>query len=337
MADHGFLRAYGLRLVNVLVLVLLVAFLYRQVSLHDLRAGLRDADLRFVAAAFALNLPVAALFAARSHLVLARLGHRVEPRILVPAMILGNVAGSLTPASSGELLRAAALRSHAKIPTADGITLVIFERSLSLYLLALGTGVCAAFVALSQGSALLVALASLPLLIAPLSVPRLLRLLPARTANEQSSLVSRAFAHIRDAAAQLRIIFEDKRLLAAWSLATLLLFAIFTLQIWLLARSISDAVSPAQVWVAFGASQLAGIASLLPLGLGAADGSLAAILRKFGMTFEQGAATAVLFRLVVTIPYGVVAILCYVYLQRVDKTSGPQSTQVEAPKPAAGM
>jgi uncharacterized protein (TIRG00374 family) len=325
----AFLLAHGLRIANVAVLALLVAVLYRQVDAAELRAAVRDADLRFVAAAFALNLPVGGLFAIRSHLILLRLGHRVEPRILVPAMILGNVAGSLTPASAGELLRAAALRSHAKIPAADGIALVLFERGVSIYLLALGTGVAAASVSLSFGQALAVAAAAVPLFAAPAFAPVLLRLLPAPGAGERTSLTARTFARVHEAAGQLRWIFEDRRLLITWSIATALLFAIFTVQIWLLARSIANVVDPAQVWVAFGASQLAGIASLLPLGLGAMDGSLAAILRKFGLTLEQGAATAVLFRLIVTIPYGIIAIGCYLYLQRLG--SAEERSTADAP------
>ncbi len=310
------IRSHTLRAVNIAVFAILAALLYHQVDLGALREAVRDADLRFVAGAFALDLPVAALFALRSRFVLLRLGHRVEARILVPAMILGNVAGSLTPASAGELLRAAALRSHANIPAADGIALVVFERGLSVYLLALGTGVGAAFVTLSSGAALAVAAASLPLFGAPALVPSLLRALPARGDGGGTSRVARALRPLRDATGQVGVVMGDRSLLIRWSAVTALLFGIFTLQIWLLSRSIADSVDPTEVWVAFGASQLAGIASLLPFGLGAMDGSLAAILRKFGLTIEQGAATAVLFRLVVTIPYGIIALVCYLYLQR---------------------
>ncbi len=233
----GFVRAHGLRVANVAVLALLVAVLYHQVDAAELRAAVRDANLRFVAAAFALNLPVGALFAIRSHFVLLRLGHRVEPRVLVPAMVLGNVAGSLTPASAGELLRAAALRSHAKIPATDGIALVLFERGVSIYLLALGTGVAAAAVSLSLVQALAVAAAAVPLFAAPAFAPVLLRLLPAPGTGERTSLTARAFAHVHEAAGQLRWIFEDRRLLIGWSVVTAAIFAVFTVQFWLLARA----------------------------------------------------------------------------------------------------
>jgi uncharacterized membrane protein YbhN (UPF0104 family) len=311
----AFIRHHALRLANVVVLAILGALLYRQVDVRELRTAIGHADVRLVAAALALDVPIAVLFVLRSHFVLVRLGYRVEARVLVPAIILGNVAGSLTPASTGELLRATALRGHAKVATADGVALVLFERGVSVYLMALTTGVAAAFVTLSSGRALAVAVASVPLLAAPAFAPLLLRRLPAPSNGTRTSLAARAFGHVSDAADRLSWILEDRGLLAIWSLITVLILTMSMLQVWLLARSISDVVNPAQAWVAFGGSQLAGIASLLPLGVGALDGSLAAILRKFGLTFEQGAGTAVLLRLVVTIPYGITAIVCYLYLQ----------------------
>ena len=97
---------------------------------------------------------------------------------------------------------------------------------------------------------------------------------------------------------------------------TAVMFIVVALQIWVLSRAVSHAVSPVEAWTAFGASQLAGIVSLLPLGIGAADGSLAALLRRMGTTFEQGTVVAILVRAVMTLPMGLVAVLCYLYLQR---------------------
>jgi uncharacterized protein (TIRG00374 family) len=316
----AFLRHHAVRFANIAVLAVLALLLYRQVDAGELRTSIGHADVALVAAAFALDVPIAVLFVLRSHFVLVRLGYRVEARVLVPAIILGNVAGSLTPASTGELLRATALRGHAKVPTADGVALVLFERGVSVYLMALTTGVAAAYVTLSPGRALAVAVASVPLLSAPAFAPLLLRRRSAASDATRRSLVARALGHVSDAADRLSWIVEDRRLLAIWSLITALILTMSMLQVWLLARSISDVVDPAQAWVAFGGSQLAGIASLLPLGVGALDGSLAAILRKFGLTFEQGAGAAVLLRLIVTIPYGITAILCHLYLQHVGAT-----------------
>lgn len=312
----GVIRHHALRLVNVAVLAALMALLYRAVDLGELRVAIRHADLTLLAVAFALNVPTAVLFAVRSHFVLARLGHRVEARVLIPAMILGNVAGSLTPASTGEILRAAALRTHANIPASDSLALVFFERGLSLYLLALSTGIAAACVSLAFGQVLVVVVASLPLFAAPAFAPLVLRAIPAASERGRGSFAARSLGHLHDATARLRWILEDRRLLAGWSLATFVIFTMSALQVWLLSRAVSDVTNPTQGWVAFGASQLAGIGSLVPFGLGAMDGSLAAIFHRFGLTLEQGAATAVLLRLIITIPYGVTAIVCHIYLQR---------------------
>ena len=318
--DRSFLRRHALRFVNVAVLAILGTLLYRQVDVGELRTAIRSADLAFVLAAFSLNIPIAVLFVLRSHLVLLRLGHRVEPRVLISAVILGNVAGSLTPASTGELLRATALRGHAQIPTSDSIALVLFERALSVYLMALATGVAAAFAWLSPRQAFVVAAMSVPLWIAPALGPLFLNALPVAGEGERLSFVARALAHVRSALGRVSWILKDRRLLAVWSAMTVTILALSTAQVWLLARGISGAINAEEASASFGISQLAGIASLLPLGVGAVDGSLAAMLHKFGFTLEQGAATAVLLRLVVTIPYGITAIACYLYLQRLGSS-----------------
>lgn len=313
-----FLQRHALRLLNLLVLAVIVVLLSRQINGADLRHAIGNAALAPLAGAFCLNAPIMALFVVRSHIVLVRLGHRVERRVLVPAIILGNVAGSLTPASSGELLRATALRGHAQVPATDSAALVFFERGMSVYLMALGTAVAAAFVALPGGFALLVLVAALALTAAPAFGSSLLRALRERDAEERSSFLARSLGGLRRASDRLGWILDHRGVFAVWSLVTACILMLSALQVWLLARSVADIVDVKEAWVAFGGSQLAGIVSLLPLGIGALDGSLAAILRKYGMSFGQGTAAAVLLRAVITIPYGIVAIACYAYLHRLE-------------------
>ncbi len=322
---RSFIRAHALRAINVAVFAALIALLYRQIDIDELRMAIGDVDLWFVAAAFLLNVPITTLYVVRSHGVLVRLGHRVERHVLVPAMILGNVAGSLTPGSSGEILRAAALRGHSQIPAADGAALVLFERGVSLYMMALCTAIAGIFVALPLGIALVVSAVVLPLFAVPAFGPVLLRALPTANEAQATSLVARAIGQVSQAKDRVSWILEDRRLFVTWATFTLIVLALSALQVWLLAHGIADTVSPAEASFAFFACQLAGIASLLPLGLGAADGSLAALLRRFGLTFEQGAAAAVLLRMIVTIPFGIMAILCYVYLQRLSKSPQPEA------------
>lgn len=306
------------RFIHVAVAIALLALVLWKSGARDIGGVLGDADYRLLAVVVALNVPLALLFPVRSHFVLMRLGARIDPQLLVPAMILGNVAGSLTPASSGELLRTAVLRSHADLPARDGLALVLYERGISVWIMALGTGVAAGFVGLGVGMALVVAAASLPLFALPAIGPFLLRLLP-ETRDEATSRRARMIFRANDVAGRMRWLLEDRTLLLGWSMITAAMFVIASAQIWLLTESVGDAVRPHEAWVAYGASQLAGIVSLLPLGLGAADGSLSGLLRRMGMTLEQGASVAILSRAALTLPLGLMAVASYIWLTRERK------------------
>jgi len=297
-----------LRLLQVAISIGLIALLLWRVDLDDVRASIAEIHTGMALAVVALNVPIALLFGVRSRLVLRTLGAHVPMGLALPAAILGNVAGSLTPASAGELLRAAVLRSHAEIAGEDALALVIYERAVSGLLLALGTAVAAAFIFLPVAAAIGITAALLPVLAAPLAAGWLLR--HVRQDDARSGFSGR----LRSAAGRLQTALRDVSLLTPWSLITACIFALTTLQFWLLARGLDDAVSPGEAWLALGASQLAGIVSLLPLGIGATDGTLAALLRRAGMTFDQGAAVAVLVRATITLPLGLMAIVSYIYL-----------------------
>jgi uncharacterized protein (TIRG00374 family) len=294
----------------------LLALLLWKTDVGEVAHALRGVNPLTAVLVIGLNIPIGLLLGVRSGLVLARLGHRIPANILFPAALLGNVAGSLTPASAGELLRTAMLKSHADVSTRDGVALVLYERALSTYLMALGTGVVAAFVALPLSRGALVAACAAPLFALPIVGARLLSILPAQRVQRGPAVARDLLERIGNVADRLQWLLTDRRLLASWTTITALVFAGITLQFYLLTRELSHAISPQEAWVALGASQLASIASLLPLGLGAADGSVAAILHRSGMTLEQGTAVAILVRVVITLPLGIAAILCYLYLQR---------------------
>jgi uncharacterized membrane protein YbhN (UPF0104 family) len=310
-----------LRFLHLAVAAVIVGFVVWKAGTTDIRRALEDMNPRLFAAALALNLPLLALFPLRSHFVLRRLGARVPPRVLIPASILGSIAGSMTPASSGELLRTAVLRTHADLAIEDGLALVAYERVLSLWMLTVGTAASAPFFVLDRPLALAVSASLLPLFGAPIVARLLLIWLPAADDDPRPGKLAAIVRSLQRVATRLRLLLGDLRLLSIWSLITVMMFAIATAQLWLLSRSLSHSINPGEAWVAFGASQLAAIASLLPFGLGSLDGSLAAILHKFGLTLEQGAATALLLRLAVTIPYAIIALACYVYLQRIGSTT----------------
>ena len=307
----------------------LLALLLWKTDIADVASALRDVSPLTAIAVVALNAPLAVLFWARSRMVLERLGHQIPPRVLLPVALLGNVAGSLTPASAGELLRTAMLKSHADVTSRDGFALVLYERALSLYLMALGTGVVAAFIALPLPAAALIASIAAPLFVLPVAGSKILSLLPKQRIARGPAFVRDLVERVGHVAGRLQWLLRDRGLLALWSAATAIIFAIITLQFWLLTQALSTAISPQEAWVALGASQLAAIASLLPLGLGAADGSIAAVLRRAGMTLEQGTAVAILVRATITLPLGLAAIGCYLYLQRLG--SAEERSAADAP------
>ena len=310
------------------IAIALLALIVWKTGIGDVRRVLSDVDPRLLVAVIALNVPIALLFPLRAHFVLQRLGARVRPSVLVPAAILGNVAGSLTPASSGELLRTAVLRSHANLPVDDGLALVLYERALSVWIMAAGTAIVAAFVALARTQAIAVAGVVAILALLPAVGPWLLDLLPDAGGDEDRAGMLRSLVRrIQRVSSRLQLLLNDRALLAGWSLLTSAIFALTTLQLWLLARSVSHAIRPEEAWTAYGASQLAGIASLLPLGLGAADGSLAALLRRMGTTFEQGTVVAILVRATMTLPLGLLAVASYLYLARMPETPAAEARQ----------
>ncbi len=322
------------RLLHASIAIALLALIVWKTGVGDVRRVLSDVDPRLLAAVVALNVPAALLFPVRSHFVLRRMGAQVPFRVLVPAAILGNVAGALTPASSGELLRTAVLRSHADLPVEDGLALVLYERALSVWMMAAGTAVVVSFIALDFAQAVAVTAVALLLAMLPAAGPWLLDMLPDAGDDDRPGLLASVLRRVQRVAGRLQLLLGDRALLAGWSLLTAAIFAIATLQLWLLARSVSHAIRPEEAWTAYGASQLAGIASLLPLGLGAADGSVAALLRRMGTTFEQGTVVAILVRATMTLPLGLMAVASYLYLVRM---SGQTSQDDAAPRADASL
>jgi uncharacterized protein (TIRG00374 family) len=266
----------------------------------------------------ALNLVVIALFTARSQLVLTRMGHAVPLKVLVPASILGNVAGALTPGGSGEILRAAALQRSAGLRLGDAVTLVAYERVLSTYLLLLSTLACLALDNLAAAPAAVVVilcalLVLLPWLCAVLVLPRL----PRSDQIEGASFPRVVLRLGLQLAAEIRVLLMNAGLLVVWSVLTVVSFGVVALQFELAARSLGIDIGLLDGWIAFGGSGVASIISLLPLGVGIGDGSIAAIIQHAGdVPFDLATATAVLIRATVTLPLIALAVASYFYLLR---------------------
>lgn len=308
-------RTAIIRIAQLAAVLAIFAFLAWRLDIDSLLEAIGEIDPSTAIAVIALNLVTAFLFGVRSRVALRRLGHDLPFDLVLAAAVVGNVAGALTPASSGELLRAVALKSHANVSYKDGAALVVFERGLSLYMLILGTLVGVAVYAAPPVLATVAVLAGVAALALPWLCSPLLSSLPAPS-PDGNGWPHRIHAYIADIAVQLRRLFGHAPTMLAWTAITAAGFGVVTLQFWLLAHALEDTITPLEAWIGFGGSQLAALVSLIPLGLGASDASLAAILDRFGMTFENGAAVAVLVRATATLPLIILAATSWLYLAR---------------------
>ena len=313
-----------LRVWQVIIVAVLAFVLVWRTDFDGVRQAIGGAGVWQLAAVVGLNVPIVLLLGLRSQLVLGVMGRRLPAALVFPAAIVGNVAGSVTPVSSGELLRAALLRSHADLPVEAGLALVVFERSMSLYLLVITTGCAGAMLALPGPAAPVLAGAAVLFMAVPLAAGRAFGSQASGAPEAGGSFAVRASRLMRTVGALL----HDPGLYVRWGACTLAVFALNGLQVWLVADSLHASASGLDAWTALGTSQLAGIASLLPFGLGASDGSLAAVLGKLGSTLQEGAAVAVLVRMTSTLPLIMIALGCYLYLMRrgraVEASGGAQ-------------
>jgi uncharacterized membrane protein YbhN (UPF0104 family) len=309
-------RCWLSRGVQAVLSVTLIALILRGAGLARVGATLSSAHAWPLAITVLLNGPIFVLYAVRSDAVLIRLGHRVPMRLLLPASVVGSVAGSLTPVGSGDALRAVVLRSYAYVPARYGAVLVLYERTLSPYLMTVGTVVALAYLVLPLPVAVGIAVGAVPLLALPIGAGYLLGRLEARSLWLALGSRSRRMENLHRIAIQLAGLFGDRALNARWCICTGGIFALVTLQTWLVVHSLVNLLTPLQAWVAFGLSQLAAIVSLLPLGVGAGDVSLAALLHHLGTTLNQGAGAAILLRGTVTLPLVIAAGASYFYLLR---------------------
>lgn len=270
------------------------------------------------AGAVALNVPLLGLLAMRGRFTLMRLGYEVPLLALLPISTLGNVAGSMTPAAAGDLVRTPFLKDRHGIPYAHGVAVVLHERGFSLAVLALSTGVAAGWSTLATGWALAVTLGGLALVMAgPAAMAHLLRRLrPAieRADDGSGTLVRRAIGALAGPLEALLRLLADVGTTGVVTLMNLVIFSVMALQMWLVMQALGLSLSAAEAWMVLGVAMLAGIITLLPLGLGTLDATLAAVVGAIEQDFSAGVAAAVLLRATVYLPLGLAAVGSYIYL-----------------------
>lgn len=308
---------------HALLAAALMALVLWRAKFWDLPDAFRQLDWPVALAALAINVPVVALWAARSYLVLRKLGHRLPLGSLLLLSTLGNVAGTLTPAGAGDLLRVTPLRERHDVTTTSALSAVLYERMYVPALLILAVGVAATIELLSgplwMTPVLLLfgvaaAVAGGSLYAAGSSLVRTLTPAPWR-----EGLARRGWGWLDSAGevhGTLGVLFGDMRLNLCFSTITGLVYSLTALQVWLVIEGVGGDVSLMEAWVAFGGASLAGMLVMLPAGLGVWDATLPAILSSRGVDLLAATAGALLVRAFQTLPLGLLAVGCYLLLAR---------------------
>jgi uncharacterized protein (TIRG00374 family) len=288
----------------------------------------------------ALNVPITLVRAGRTRLILDRLGHRVGWSSLVRAQLAGQTLSNLTPAASGDLVRAWLWRSDDEVPATKGVAVVVYERILSLALLiALG----AAFYAPDLGGPLLVAgicAGALAVVAVPLALTHVdLARRASRGLLTQVSRLPGLTARTRPLqrmGGEVGTLAADGQLLLTFSLTTLVVFVLSGLQIWLLVIGLGGSIDVAGSVGIYGLSQAGGSLSALPFGLGPADAVVVGLLLRSGTSFGIGTAVALLLRGTVTLPIALAATAAMAGRPRptsVDLTGTAAAAATASPKP----
>jgi len=281
-----------------------------------------------VLGALALNLPVIWLRALRAQLIVRHLGHRVPMRSMAPIQLVGQTSSTITPAASGDYVRAYLWRSSNGVPVRDGAAVVTFERLYSLFLLAALSVLLILFPRHGVIGWILVAIGLGIATFAPL----LFELMP--TSLERWALAKlgkgRFMGRFQEGATvmvdQFRKLMKAPLLLASTSALTLINFIAMGAQLWLVMLSLAHRVPITQAVAANSTSQVAGIISTLPFGIGSQDAILVTVFAGYGVTVSLAASAAVLMRATTTIPMALAGLVAYLM---VDKPEARQTMEVE--------
>ena len=258
-----------------------------------------------------LNVPITVVRAYRTRLILDRLGHRVGWASLVRAQLAGQTLSNLTPAASGDLVRAWLWRADDDVPATKGVAVVVYERILSLALLiAIGAG----FYSPELGGPWVVVgvcTGALAVIAVPLALTHVSRARAAgRTLLAQLArlpMLANRTKPLQRMGGEVGTLAGDGRLLLSFSLTTLLVFVLSGMQIWLLVLGLGGSGDLADTVGIYGLSQAGGSLSALPFGLGPADAVVVGLLLRAGSSFSIGTTVALLLRGTVTLPIALAA------------------------------
>ena len=276
--------------------------------------GIREVELAPLIGALLLNVPIVLLRALRAQVCLRLLGHRISLRSMIPVQLVGQTSSTVTPAASGDYVRAYIWRRQDAVPVRDGAAVVTYERLYSLFLLAVVAILLIVlprhgwigWLAVAAGLALATLAPAAVELVTPSHLERwaLRRLTSGRWLGK--------FAEgALEMADNLRRLFRSPMLLMQTSAMTLGVFILSGAQVMFVLAGLGDTVRITQAVAVYATSQVAGILSTLPFGLGAADAILVALLAGYGAGLATSATAAVLFRAVSTLPLALAGLVAY--------------------------
>ena len=286
-------------------------------------------DLLPLVGAVALNVLIVAAWAVRSAGLMRAVGYPLSFRRLVPVVSFANTVNNLTPASTGEVLRAVILKRRYAIPYERSTAVILAERFWAI-LIMLATALAASIgTIVPAGPALVVAawVAAAAVIVLPVAAYGV-GIRPGRLAERVASRAGSVPRRVRSIAARLAAvddllttILTSRSRATAFIATTLAVFVLFATQLWLVLAALGSPLSLVGVWAALGLSIVAGVISALPFGLGAADVVLVVLLGAQGLPATDAGAAALLLRLTSTLPLGIVGTASWIQLtggQRVE-------------------
>lgn len=260
-----------------------------------------------------LNVPVIWLRALRAQIIVRQLSYRVPMRSMLPIQLVGQTSSTITPAASGDYVRAYLWRSGNGVPVRVGAAVVTFERLYSLFLLVAVSVLLILFPRHGVVGWIIVAIGLALATFAPL----LFELMP--TTLERWALAKlgrgRFMGRFQEGATvmvdQFRSLMKAPLLLAWASGLTLVNFAVMGAQLWFVMLALEHRVPITQAVAANSTSQLAGIISTLPFGIGSQDAILVTVFAGYGVTIALAASAAVLLRATTTVPMALAGLAAY--------------------------
>ncbi len=304
----------------------LTALLLWRIGFDRVGQSLAHANLRLLAGALALNVPVVLLRTWRSRVLLDRLGSRVPLWRLTTSGVVGLTLSGVTPAAGGDLVRAYLWRRDHAVPVRSGTLVVIVERVGSLALMGL-VGLSMLAVQLSDWPLRVAAVLSWVCLGFPYLASRLGVDSWGLRQMTRLPLVRRRATQIERGADEMALMSEDVLVQGWFCTLSVVIFAISGVQVWLLVIALGGAVPYLVAVASYCTSQVVGSISSLPFGLGTGDAILVLILAQAGVAAHVGAAAAILLRLTTTLPIAVAAVAAWAVTAPARRALRPVATR----------